>query len=71
MPTHKKLFIANNPILQIKNLKTYFPIRNGFFGGVTNYVKFVDNVTFDVYPGETLGLVGEADVEKQPPEEQY
>ena len=57
--THKKLF-ANNPILQIKNLKTYFPIRNGFFGGVTNYVKAVDNVTFDVYPGETLGLVGES-----------
>ena len=57
--THKKLF-ANNPILQIKNLKTYFPIRNGFFGGVTDYVKAVDNVTFDVYPGETLGLVGES-----------
>ena len=57
--THKKLF-ANNPILQIKNLKTYFPIRNGFFGGVTNYVKAVNNVTFDVYPGETLGLVGES-----------
>ena len=56
---HKKLF-ANDPILQIKNLKTYFPIRNGFFGGITNYVKAVNNVTFDVYPGETLGLVGES-----------
>ena len=55
----QKLF-AKDPILHIKNLKTYFPIRNGFFGGVTNYVKAVDDVTFDVYPGETLGLVGES-----------
>jgi len=55
----KKLF-SNEPILQIKNLKTHFPIRNGFFGGITDYVKAVDDVTFDVYPGETLGLVGES-----------
>ena len=39
-------------MLKLKNLKTYFPIRNGFFGGVSNYVKAVNNVTFDVYPGE-------------------
>ena len=56
---HKKLF-ANDPILQIKNLKTYFPIRNGFFGGITSHVKAVDNISFDVYKGETLGLVGES-----------
>ena len=48
------------PLLQIKNLKTHFPIRNGFFGGISDYVKAVDDVTFDVYPGETLGLVGES-----------
>lgn len=48
------------PLLQIKNLKTHFPIRNGFFGGITDYVKAVDDITFDVYPGETLGLVGES-----------
>ena len=56
----QKELVAKEPILQIKNLKTYFPIINGFFGGVSNYVKAVDNITFDVYPGETLGLVGES-----------
>ena len=55
----KNLF-AKEPVLKIQNLKTYFPIRNGFFGGISSYVKAVNNVTFDVYPGETLGLVGES-----------
>ena len=55
----EKLF-AQEPILKIQNLKTYFPIRNGFFGGITGHVKAVDDITFDVYPGETLGLVGES-----------
>ena len=55
----KELFVKK-PILKIKNLKTYFPIRNGFFGGISSHVKAVDNVNFDVYPGETLGLVGES-----------
>ncbi len=51
---------AQAPLLQLKNLKTYFPISNGLFGKVTDYVKAVDAITFDVYPGETLGLVGES-----------
>jgi peptide/nickel transport system ATP-binding protein len=55
----EKLF-AKKPILQLKSLKTYFPLRNGFFGGISSYVKAVNDVTFDVYPGETLGLVGES-----------
>ena len=55
----KELF-SNEPILKINNLKTYFPIRNGFFGGITDHVKAVDDISFDVYPGETLGLVGES-----------
>ena len=55
-----KILYAKEPIMQIKNLKTYFPIRNGFFGGISNHVKAVDDITFDVYPGETLGLVGES-----------
>ena len=61
---HRKLkqdkIYSQDPILKITGLKTYFPIRNGFFGGITSYVKAVDNISFNVYKGETLGLVGES-----------
>ena len=56
---HDEIY-SQDPILKINDLKTYFPVRNGFFGGITSYVKAVDNISFDVYKGETLGLVGES-----------
>ena len=59
LKSQEKLFLKD-PILQIKNLKTYFPIKGGFFGGTQSFVKAVNNVSFDVFPGETLGLVGES-----------
>ena len=48
------------PILQVRNLKQYFPIRGGVLGRVRNHVKAVDDISFDVYPGETLSVVGES-----------
>ena len=46
-------------LLEIKNLKKYFPIKN-FFGSVKGEVKAVDDVSFEIYKGETFGLVGES-----------
>ncbi|HZU12047.1 MAG TPA: oligopeptide/dipeptide ABC transporter ATP-binding protein [Chloroflexota bacterium] len=54
---------AAEPLLQIRDLKTYFPAgRTGPFGltGEMRYVKAVDGLSFDIYRGETLGLVGES-----------
>ena len=52
--------IKRKPLLRVRNLGTYFPVKIGLFGKVTDYIKAVDDVTFDVYPGETVGLVGES-----------
>ena len=48
------------PLLQVQDLKVHFPIRKGIFGKVVNHVKAVDGVSFDIYRGQTLGLVGES-----------
>ena len=51
---------CNNPILDINNLKTYFPIRRGILSRTVGYVRAVDGVNLEIYQGETLGLVGES-----------
>lgn len=52
--------LQGGSILKVKNLKTWFPIKRGLFRPVNEYVKAVDGISFDVYPGETIGLVGES-----------
>ena len=49
-----------NEILQIKGLRKYYPIRSGFFGKPSSWVKAVDGVDLDIVRGEVLGLVGES-----------
>ncbi|AMV09808.1 dipeptide ABC transporter ATP-binding protein [Geobacillus sp. G4] len=50
----------SEPLLEAKGLKKYFPITGGVFGKQIGTVKAVDDVTFTVYRGETLGIVGES-----------
>jgi peptide/nickel transport system ATP-binding protein len=47
-------------LLEIKNLKTYYPVKGGFFRRTIGNVKAVDDVSFSIKKGETLGLVGES-----------
>jgi len=50
----------NDVLLEVKNLKKYFPITHGLMGNKKKYVKAVDDITFSINRGETLGLVGES-----------
>jgi peptide/nickel transport system ATP-binding protein len=50
----------DNILLEVNNLKKYFPIRKGFFKTLAGYVKAVDGVNFFIREGETMGLVGES-----------
>jgi oligopeptide/dipeptide ABC transporter ATP-binding protein len=51
---------ARAPLLSVRNLSKHYPRKSGVFGGSTGVVRAVDGVSFDVAPGETLGLVGES-----------
>ena len=50
---------AQEPLVQVKNLRVMFPVKGGF-GLVRRYTTAVKDVSFEVFPGETLGLVGES-----------
>jgi peptide/nickel transport system ATP-binding protein len=51
---------AAGPILSVRNLQVHFPIRGGVFRRAVDYVRAVDDVSFDLHAGKTLALVGES-----------
>jgi oligopeptide/dipeptide ABC transporter ATP-binding protein len=52
--------MATPPLITVSNLSKRFPIRKGFFGRTVGHIHAVSDVSFDIAPGETLGLVGES-----------
>ncbi|MEM8665067.1 MAG: dipeptide/oligopeptide/nickel ABC transporter ATP-binding protein, partial [Pseudomonadota bacterium] len=48
------------PLLEVDRLQKYFPVHGGVFRRVVNHVRAVNDVSFDVFPGEVVGLVGES-----------
>jgi oligopeptide transport system ATP-binding protein len=52
--------MAEQPLLEIKHLKKHFPIKGGVFSKTIGYVYAVDDISFTLHRGETLGLVGES-----------
>lgn len=50
----------NRPLLSVRGIKKYFPVGSGLFGNKNHFIKAVDGVDLDIYPGETVGLVGES-----------
>ena len=51
---------ATRPLLEVRDLRTHFAQKTGLFGRAGGVVRAVDGVSFDVFPGETLGIVGES-----------
>ena len=52
--------LTSGALLELRGLRTWFPIRTGVFKRVTGHVKAVDGVDLTIFPGETLALVGES-----------
>jgi len=58
--SRKKQLYDQQPLLRVESLKTWFPARSEALTGKRQFIKAVDDVSFEVFPGETLGIVGES-----------
>ncbi len=56
----RRVLYTQEPLLKVDHLKKYYPIRKGIFGKSTEFVKALEDISLTLYPGETLGLVGES-----------
>src|SRR5688572_16369983 len=59
-PDTKTVDEGTAPLLSVENLQVYFPVRRGILGRTVDYIRAVDGISFNVYQGQTLGLVGES-----------
>ncbi len=57
---------GHQPLLEVRNLVKYFPIKGGFLQRTVANVKAVDGVSFEIMPGETFGLIGESGSRRLP-----
>lgn len=63
--------MSKTKLLELKNLCKHYPIRKGILSRISGYVHAVDGVSFSIYEGETLGLVGESAAENPPLDERF
>ena len=52
--------VGSDVLLEVKNLKKYFPVERNFFGKPVKFLKAVDGISFTLRKGKTLGIVGES-----------
>jgi len=60
IPAEQDTVVPGEPVLQVRDLVTRFPLRSGILNRITREVHAVEKVSFDLWPGETLALVGES-----------